>query len=57
VTDVEKRVSCAVHKIYLETGLLTDNLFIFYTKLGYSGEAILRKHYGGFDWIVFSKFI
>ncbi len=56
VTEVEKQVSRKAHKIYLETGLLANNLLMFYTKLGYSGEAILRKHYGGFDWVVFSKF-
>jgi hypothetical protein len=44
-------------KLYLETGLLENNLLLFYTKFGYSGEAVLRNHYGGFDWIVFSKFI
>jgi len=57
VTEVEKQARDKAHKIYLETGLLADNLLRFYTKLGYSGEAVLRKHYGGFDWIVFSKFI
>ncbi len=57
VSEVEKRVKGDAHKIYLETGLLASNLLMFYTKLGYSGEAVLRRHYGGFDWIVFSKFI
>lgn len=57
VREVERRVGEKVHKIYLETGLLADNLLMFYAKLGYSGEAVLRKHYGGFDWIVLSKFI
>ncbi len=57
VKSVESSVAKQVHKIYLETGLLANNLLMFYTKLGYSGEAVLRRHYGGFDWIVFSKFI
>lgn len=57
VTAVEKHVTGKAHKIYLETGLLAHNLLLFYTKLGYSGEAILRNHFGRHDWIVFSKFI
>jgi len=57
VSEVEHRAKGDAHKIYLETGLLAGNLLMFYTRLGYSGEAVLRKHYGGFDWIVFSKFI
>ncbi len=57
VSEVEEHAKGNAHKIYLETGLLAHNLLTFYTRLGYSGEAILRKHYGGFDWIVFSKFI
>ncbi len=58
ISEVEWRVKGSrAHKIYLETGLLANNLLMFYTRLGYSGEAILRRHYGDFDWIVFSKFI
>lgn len=57
VEAVEQRAATEAHKIYLETGLLANNLLMFYTRLGYSGEAVLRKHYGGFDWIAFSKFI
>ncbi len=57
VSEVEHRAKGNAHKIYLETGLLANNLLMFYTRLGYSGEAILRRHYGDFDWIVFSKFI
>jgi predicted N-acetyltransferase YhbS len=57
VTAVEKQVTGGAHKIYLETGLLAHNLLLFYTKLGYTGEAILRNHFGRHDWIVFSKFI
>jgi GNAT superfamily N-acetyltransferase len=57
INEVEKRASRNAHKLYLETGLLANNLLMFYTRLGYSAEAVLRKHYGGFDWIVFSKFI
>ncbi len=57
VKAVESSVAGRAHKLYLETGLLADNLLLFYMKLGYSGEAVLRKHYGGFDWISFSKFI
>ena len=57
VKAVEERAEGKAHKIYLETGLLAHNLLLFYTKLGYSGEAILRNHFGRHDWIVFSKFI
>ncbi len=57
VKAVEERAAGKAHKIYLETGLLAHNLLLFYTKLGYSGEAILRNHFGRHDWIVFSKFI
>ncbi len=57
IGEVERLAKGNAHKIYLETGLLANNLLMFYTKLGYSGEAILRNHYGGFDWVVFSKFI
>jgi GNAT superfamily N-acetyltransferase len=57
IEAVEKMVRGKAHKLYLETGLLENNLLLFYTKLGYSGEAVLRNHYGGFDWIVFSRFI
>jgi GNAT superfamily N-acetyltransferase len=57
IEAVEKMVREKAHKLYLETGLLENNLLLFYTKLGYSAEAVLRNHYGGFDWIVFSKFI
>ena len=57
VAAVEGRAEGNAHKIYLETGLLAHNLLLFYTKLGYSGEAILRNHFGRHDWIVFSKFI
>lgn len=56
IAEVESRVAGSAHKIYLETGLLASNLLLFYSKLGFSGEAILRRHYGGFDWIAFSKF-
>jgi ribosomal protein S18 acetylase RimI-like enzyme len=48
--------SLQAHKIYLETGLLAAELIKFYSGLGYSGEAVLKNHYGNFDWIVFSKF-
>ncbi len=57
VNEVEALATGKAHKLYLETGLLANNLLLFYTKLGYSGEAVLRRHYGGFDWIVFSKFV
>jgi len=57
IAEVENRSSGVAHKIYLETGLLASNLIAFYTKIGFSGEAILRNHYGRFDWIAFSKFI
>jgi GNAT superfamily N-acetyltransferase len=57
IMEVEKQVKGLAHKLYLETGLLASNLIMFYTKLGFSGEAILRNHYGEFDWIAFSKFV
>jgi GNAT superfamily N-acetyltransferase len=57
VGEVEKRARTNCHKVYLETGLLASNLLIFYSKLGFSAEAILRRHYGRFDWIAMSKFI
>jgi len=57
VGEVEQDVKGDAHKIYLETGLLAHNLLIFYTRLGFSGEAVLRNHVGRHDWIVFSKFI
>jgi ribosomal protein S18 acetylase RimI-like enzyme len=56
VHEVERSVAAKVHKIMLETGLLAEQLLIFYTRLGYSGEAVLRNHYGSEDWIVMSKF-
>ncbi len=57
IEAVERLVGGKAHKLYLETGLLANNLLLFYSRLGYSGEAVLRNHYGGFDWIVLSKFI
>jgi len=57
IAEVENRVAGSAHKLYLETGLLASNLLMFYSRLGFSGEAILRNHYGGFDWIAFSKFM
>lgn len=58
ISEVEDRAQRGkAHKLYLETGLLANNLVMFYTRLGYSGEAVLRNHYGRFDWLVFSKFI
>ena len=56
VFKVESLASTQAHKIYLETGLLAADLIRFYSSLGYSAEAVLKKHYGNFDWIVFSKF-
>ncbi len=57
VLNVESSVANKAHKICLETGLLASELVTFYSHLGYSGEAILKQHYGKFDWIVFSKFL
>ena len=56
VRKVEELAALQAHKIYLETGLLAAELIKFYSGLGYSGEAVLKNHYGSFDWIVFSKF-
>ncbi|BCG64324.1 MAG: [ribosomal protein S5]-alanine N-acetyltransferase [Methyloprofundus sp.] len=56
VRKVEGLAVLQAHKIYLETGLLAAELIKFYSGLGYSGEAVLKNHYGNFDWIVFSKF-
>ncbi len=57
VREVERSVAGKVHKVFLETGLLAEGLLMFYTRLGYSGEAVLRNHYGAHDWIVMSKFL
>jgi len=57
ILNIESSVAGISHKIYLETGLLASELIAFYSRLGYSGEAILTNHYGNFDWIVFSKFL
>jgi len=57
VVEIESLVAQEVHKIFLETGLLASELISFYSRLGYSGEAILKRHYGQFDWIIFSKFL
>lgn len=57
LAEVEHRMKKKAHKLHLETGLLADNLAAFYTKRGYAQEAVLRKHYGGFDWMTFAKFI
>jgi len=57
VVEIESLVAQQAHKICLETGLLASDLISFYSRLGYSGEAILKQHYGQFDWIVFSKFL
>ena len=57
VVEIESLVAQQAHKICLETGLLASDIISFYSRLGYSGEAILKQHYGQFDWIVFSKFL
>jgi len=57
VNEVERRARGSAHKVYLETGLLAGDLIRFYTKLGYAPEAVLRRHYGDFDWIAFSRFL
>ncbi len=57
VQALEKQARGKAHKIYLETGLLAEDLIKFYSKLGYSGEAVLKKHYGNFDWLALSKFM
>ncbi|HMK44044.1 MAG TPA: GNAT family N-acetyltransferase [Dissulfurispiraceae bacterium] len=56
LSAVEQKTAQRAHKLYLETGALADNLIAFYTKLGFSVEARFCRHYGGFDWIAFSKF-
>jgi len=56
VGEVERLAFPSAHKVYLETGLLADDLLKFYSALGYSGEAVFKNHYGNFDWIAFSKF-
>ncbi len=57
VNEVEKRVNGNTHKISLETRMLGSNILIFFTKLGFLEERVLKKHSGGFDWLTFSKFI
>lgn len=52
---VEKMACGHAHKLQLETGLLEGHLIGFYVRLGYTAEAILHRHYGGFDWIVLTK--
>ena len=55
VLEVEHCATPTAHKVYLETALLAADLIQFYTDLDYSAEAILKNHYGNFDWITFSK--
>lgn len=57
VETVEQQSGPQAHKIYLETELMANDLIRYYTGLGYSAEAVLRKHYGKADWIAFSKFV
>lgn len=57
VREVEGRADGKAHKVFLETGLLAEGLLMFYARLGYSGEAVLRNHYGAYDWIMMSKFL
>lgn len=52
---VEKQACGHAHKLLLETGLLAGHLIRFYAKLGYAAEAVLPRHYGGFDWIVLTR--
>ena len=44
-----------MHKIYLETGK-TWGKGSFYEKMGYIETGIFPKHYGGHDYVQYSKF-
>ncbi len=48
------KIQMNAFKVY--TNLIAAEQIKFYSGLGYSGEAVLKNHYGNFDWIVFSKF-
>lgn len=54
--EVELRSLGRAHKITLETILSVPETIRFYTRLGYQPEAVLRKHFGRLDWVVFAKF-
>jgi hypothetical protein len=57
VIEAEKQANPKAHKIYVDTRRLAEDLIKFYSGLDYSEEAILRKHYGYFNWVAFSKFV
>lgn len=52
--EIAKEMKC--HKIYLETGK-TWGKTTFYEKLGYEQTGIFPKHFGGHDYIQYSKFL
>lgn len=54
---IEDHVRGAAHKLYLETPLLAPQSLRFYVDLGYGPAGILRRHYGGMDWLAFEKFV
>ena len=54
---VEERVRGEAHKLYLEVPLLTPQSLHFFITEGYEPAGILRRHYGGVDWIAFEKFV
>lgn len=54
---VEERVRGEAHKLYLEVPLLAPQSQHFFITEGYEPAGVLRRHYGGVDWIAFEKFV
>ena len=52
--DIAKEMK--LHKIYLETGK-TWGTSTFYKRLGYKQTGIFPKHFGGHDYLQYSKFL
>jgi GNAT superfamily N-acetyltransferase len=52
--EIAREMKC--HKIYLETGK-TWGKTTFYEKLGYEQTGVFPKHFGGHDYIQYSKFL
>src|SRR5262249_28980157 len=54
---VEERARGEAHKLYLEVPMLTPQSLRFFIDEGYDPAGILRRHYGGVDWIAFERFL
>ena len=54
---VEERARGEAHKLYLEVPMLTPQTLRFFIDEGYDPAGILRRHYGGVDWIAFERFL